>query len=1059
MSPLSSRPSYSPRMRFVVSPSVRGMTPSFLLIIAIFVVIILALFSVATPSSTMALPAQPANLSKVGQARPLQLPIQALFAPASGQRMSQPMRVVYQLGGPTDTPTPEFTPDPNAPRIFITSQDARFFPNSDEHTCSFATVTTATPPAFTEPKKFPVINFNPELNPGGCGAPVPGPTTRPFTDLIPHTGGTPCATQPAQDHLDATPTLQAGLTPGALFNFHAVFTGQIYVPAAGDVTLNFYVDDAWVLGIGPKIGGSGEQPYYVSGYFDPPTPPPPTPSPVTVFNNYLVVSRLQRASDLGERPTTVHFPSAGYYPIELDYTECEGQKLEMVLGSKAEVPIPNGVTPTTTAVPTVVCDSSSDWCTSISANGIGHNELRGVAVMSQDHIWAVGGYDIDRTTNTGHSLVEFWDNSTWSVRVGGAPGDPDVGILNGIVAVGNNGDMYAIGDTGMLYYTVSTGWSRVSDRHGGNGIAAGAGLVVAVGNSTQGIQLYDGSWHDQSDPLGATLNGVVVMASDDVTAVGYTGTNYPDRRLHIAKWTGGSTWTTVSGPSIDADSYYTGVDRYADHLWAVGSYYYSGDDRYETLTVYADGPAASRNWRSITSPNPSGVDNRLNHVWLDTEGDVWAVGSYWASGDQALIMRWNDTGWAQISNPSPGVSSELLGIATIPGNVAVVTTTWAVGSYKAHSYAPFETLVESIQAPEAVHSNLSYYENDLATVNDLDHFYEQGCLAARRGDSGVIVLDFGQPQNLGSPANPRYGTQLVYGLAVHTAYITNPTPTPTGTPALPIDITNAVERFAKGYHDAYYGVVQIPNCPAVPGPVHSIRLAIGVNNAMNATVVPTTLPTPTVEISGHAQAWAGMIKQIRQDIKSYPEIDVVAAIDAEPDFDTGYVNTRQWAEAYATVDVSAYYDFGATDGYPYVPLGTPTPNVPPFVCSPPTVHCSNWTVDLQYHISYGINAALALPEIYTPQYAREWNRVKRWSIESGQTLHLNFSGVMSECGSAPCGLPPTPTPTPSSIIFDEEQAWRVFWLEINGDPDTRQLLPYATDIKCSNGYYNDECTP
>ena len=174
--------------------------------------------------------------------------------PSSTPRLSKSH--IPSSDDPETIPTVYFTPDPNAPRIFITSVDGQFF-EGDANTCTF-NVTTATPPAFTEPTYFPVINFNPELNKSGCGSP-PGPNTRPFTDLVPSVGSTPCATIQAQDNLSATPTLYAGMPPenGPLYNFHAVFTGQFYVPSAGNVTFNLYADDAWVLGIGPRIGGPG----------------------------------------------------------------------------------------------------------------------------------------------------------------------------------------------------------------------------------------------------------------------------------------------------------------------------------------------------------------------------------------------------------------------------------------------------------------------------------------------------------------------------------------------------------------------------------------------------------------------------------------------------------------------------------------------------------------------------------------------------------------------------------------------------------------------------------
>ena len=73
---------------------------------------------------------------------------------------------------------------------------------------------------------------------------------------------------------------------------------------------------------------------------------------------------------------------------------------------------------------------------------------------------------------------------------------------------------------------------------------------------------------------------------------------------------------------------------------------------------------------------------------------------------------------------------------------------------------------------------------------------------------------------------------------------------------------------------------------------------------------------------------------------------------------------KAWATAYSGAGVSLYYDFGSTDGYPRPTPGDPTPPVPPLSC------CSPWYVNQLYEISYGIQQARAVPEIYESQAAR-----------------------------------------------------------------------------------------
>jgi hypothetical protein len=911
---------------------------------------------------------------------------------------------------------------PNStPTIYVTNVEGRFFFGGSP----IFNVATQTPPAFT--RNFPLVNFNP---PAGytCNGTYVDANTRPFTDVD---EGSPCAAIVAEATISApppTPTLlQAGV--GSLYGFQDVLSTTLYVSQEADITFNLHSDDGFVWGIGPLNGIPGNpQPIRVGGYYDPPSPPAPTPSPTTTFRNFLVVGR-RNAGDWGGGEVTIHFPAAGFYPIEIDNAENGDGGLNITLESPSNTPVLNGPSPTATATPTVLCQISSDWCTSLSLNiGGSHNELRGIAVIAQNNIWAVGGHDI--LPQGGQSLVEHWDGANWMIS-----SSPNVGTLNGVVAVGNNpNDIYAVGDSGIIHYD-GVNWSQIANRAGGLSIGAvkseTAYDVWTVGSTIQRYNGINGTWSIYSVPGGGILNGVAVINTTNVAAVGFTGTA-PNRRPLITQWDGNA-WNTVASPSFFSDSYLTSVDYYGSQLWTVGAYYYSGSDRFQTLIENGDGPASGRNWQVIDSPNPGEIDNRLNHVWFTTEGDVWAVGSYWrigASDTETLIMRWNDTNWAQVASPAPGVRSSLMGIATIPGNTAVVTSTWAVGSYVANIYGASQTLVERIQAPTATHTNISYYENTL-DLPSLTNYYKQGCAAAARGDAGVVILEFGQPRNLGTPANPAYGTRLV-GPAAQLAYISNP--------SSDIDITNAVEQFAKGFHDAYNS--PNPNCPRAFGLLRQITLAVGVNNQFNA------LPTPTVEVSGHAQAWAAMVKQIKNDIAAYSEVSLAAAIDAEPDFDPSYSFTKQWTETYDSAGVSAYYNFGSTDGYPNLAPGDPTPIVPsPFGC------CSAWSVDKLYHVSYGLSRALSLPEIYVPTYAREWNRVKRWSIESHQSLIMSFVGEMSECATSPCNA------TGTSVFFNPEQAWRVFWLEINGDPDTRQNLINSTDIKCSNGYSGVGCSP
>ena len=326
---------------------------------------------------------------------------------------------------PTDTPSatpiggveeddPNATPTNTPFPLLMTQVHARILPNSGANYGCFFAVTPGTTPVFTQ--DFSVVAFNPP--PGvniGC-TPVANPNTRPFTDMVPGTPGIGCGAVAMQYPLSGTPTWQAGI--GSLNTFRTAFTGQFYAPQAGEVTFNFWSDDGWVLGIGQNIAyptTTPQQPHYVSGSFAPTPPPSPSPWPHTVLEDYLMVGRFDQGSGPAQnRNVTVAFPSAGYYPFELDYTECfTGTQLSLLMGTTAGNPIPPGpsATPTSTPTPTPThaptCAPAPYWCTSVSPNvNPGSNELHGVAAITKDDMWAVGSHNLYIGTDFASATLE-----------------------------------------------------------------------------------------------------------------------------------------------------------------------------------------------------------------------------------------------------------------------------------------------------------------------------------------------------------------------------------------------------------------------------------------------------------------------------------------------------------------------------------------------------------------------------------------------------------------------------------------------------------------------------
>jgi RHS repeat-associated protein len=151
---------------------------------------------------------------------------------------------------------------------------------------------------------FPDILFNPASTVVPHDISTVGNFTRPFTDLTVDVNGNYNGQIVAQGNGQ-----QAGA--GSLINFYGVFSGTFVINQPGDLTFRILHDDGYIIGVG---GGATR----VNGDFEG-NPPATTP-----FNNYGVVAAWNTGSSgsSSSGPATVHFPAAGTYPFELDYTEC-----------------------------------------------------------------------------------------------------------------------------------------------------------------------------------------------------------------------------------------------------------------------------------------------------------------------------------------------------------------------------------------------------------------------------------------------------------------------------------------------------------------------------------------------------------------------------------------------------------------------------------------------------------------------------------------------------------------------------------------------------------------
>jgi hypothetical protein len=182
----------------------------------------------------------------------------------------------------------------------------RFFPSNG---AGAFTATSSQQPAFSQ--TFPTINFNP---PSGAVPGAPGSigvNTRPMVDVTTDLNGNYTGSIVAQGNGYAAGT--------SLDPFNAVFTGENIVTSTLDVTFNFYSDDGFIFGVG---NGATR----VSGVLlNPPA------SGLTPFESLSVVGSYNTNSSPTANAVTVHFPGAGTYTYEIDYSECCGGQLALTV--------------------------------------------------------------------------------------------------------------------------------------------------------------------------------------------------------------------------------------------------------------------------------------------------------------------------------------------------------------------------------------------------------------------------------------------------------------------------------------------------------------------------------------------------------------------------------------------------------------------------------------------------------------------------------------------------------------------------------------------------------
>jgi len=239
-------------------------------------------------------------------------------------------------------------------------------------------------------------------------------------------------------------------------------------------------------------------------------------------------------------------------------------------------------------------------------------------------------------------------------------------------------------------------------------------------------------------------------------------------------------------------------------------------------------------------------------------------------------------------------------------------------------------------------STISLYERTTAP----GIFRLQGCSAAKRGATGVVILDFGKPSYNGHT----YGTILFSGAFAGNA-----------------KITRAMFAYARGYAGCLHR-----------GSHDLIALARGTSNYHPSV--------PSAYRAG--RRWARETMALQHALRSaHLDAHVVsaAADDVEPGWDPTFRRTHDFYRGYADSRVGhPLYNYGSLDG---------------------GIVSGVWNAHQAFYVNGGMRYARPIPEIYNRAMAHEWAALAQVA-KHRYHRPLRFAGVMTEHTSANHGVKP-----------------------------------------------------
>jgi hypothetical protein len=280
-----------------------------------------------------------------------------------------------------------------------------------------------------------------------------------------------------------------------------------------------------------------------------------------------------------------------------------------------------------------------------------HSELYAVSAASADDVWAVGG--THDGTLPSRTLIQHWNGTRWTIVPSPSPAN-QLNELRGVAALSAN-DVWAVGytsgietqepiDTLILHWD-GVSWTRVESPNITGGANELFGIAAISANDIWSVGYAGGAplsmhWNGSTWSIapmrvrpglgGEWLAAVSGSASNDVWAVG-TGrgffTNRPSatiRHWDGTRWKEKVCYAASSSnppPGYEGeggpDAYLTGVSAVASNdVWAVGA---SGSG---PLILHWDGSA----WTTVTHPRAFPNSAVLRAVATSSEGGAWSAG-------------------------------------------------------------------------------------------------------------------------------------------------------------------------------------------------------------------------------------------------------------------------------------------------------------------------------------------------------------------------------------------------------------------------------------------------